>query len=85
MRLAMPACCSGNIAAVRLAEIAVAGKLAAIVVLNSATDFVASNDQFMHYVNCVAAAIAANCPAALAAACATCKRDGQTIAVRAIA
>ena len=76
---------SGNIAAEGLAEIAVDGNTAAIVEVNSETDFVASNDQFKDYVNKVAAAIAANKPADLDAAKATKMSDGQTIDEGAIA
>ena len=76
---------SGNIAAEGLAEIAVNGNTAAIIEVNSETDFVASNDQFKDYVNNVAAAIAANKPADLEAAKATKMSDGQTVDEGAIA
>ncbi|MFD1485721.1 translation elongation factor Ts [Lacticaseibacillus baoqingensis] len=69
---------AGNIAAEGLAEIAIDGNVAAVVEVNSETDFVASNDKFQHFVTGVAKAVAANKPADQAAALAL-DLDGQTI------
>lgn len=69
---------SGNIAAEGLAEIAINGDTAAIIEVNSETDFVASNDKFKTLVDQIATAVAANKPADMDAALAL-TIDGQTI------
>lgn len=67
-----------RVAAEGLAAVAVNGNVAAIVEINSETDFVAKNEQFQNLVKEVAEAIAANKPADMAAANAI-KTDKGTI------
>ncbi|MCG4282799.1 translation elongation factor Ts, partial [Lacticaseibacillus saniviri] len=69
---------SGNIAAEGLAQVAIEGNSAAVVEINSETDFVASNDSFKDFVDEVSATVAAEKPADMDAAL---KLDikGQTI------
>lgn len=69
---------AGNIAAEGLTAITVDGNAAAIIEVNSETDFVASNDKFKSFVNGAAKAIAAGKPADMAAALKL-DVDGQTI------
>ncbi len=59
---------SGNVAANGLAQIAVKDNTAAVVEVNSETDFVATNDTFKNLVDEIAAAIAAEKPADVDAA-----------------
>lgn len=67
---------SGNIAAEGLADIAIIGNTAAIVEVNSETDFVASNDKFQNLVKSIAEIIATNKPADMDAAMALPMNDG---------
>lgn len=69
---------AGNVAAEGLAEIAVDGNTAAVIEVNSETDFVASNDKFKNLVASIAKAVAANKPVDMTAALAL-DVDGQTI------
>ena len=67
---------SGNIAAEGLADIAIVGNTAAIVEVNSETDFVASNDKFQNLVKSIAEIVATNKPADMDAAMALPMNDG---------
>lgn len=67
---------SGNIAAEGLADIAIDGNTAAIVEVNSETDFVSSNDKFQNLVKSIAEIVAANKPADMDAAMALPMNDG---------
>lgn len=69
---------SDRVAAEGLAQIAINGNTAAIVEVNSETDFVSSNDKFQDLVNTIATAVAADKPADVDAALAL-DVDGQTI------
>ncbi|MCI1894995.1 MAG: translation elongation factor Ts [Lactobacillus sp.] len=69
---------SGNIAAEGLTAITVDGNTAAIIEVNSETDFVASNDKFQNFVQAAGAAIVAGKPADLTAALAL-DVDGQSL------
>ncbi|MFD1431779.1 translation elongation factor Ts [Lacticaseibacillus yichunensis] len=69
---------AGNIAAEGLADIAIDGNVAAVVEVNSETDFVASNAEFKGFVQNVAKAVAAGKPADMTAALAL-DLDGKTI------
>ncbi|MCH5461249.1 elongation factor Ts [Lactobacillus sp. LC28-10] len=70
---------SGNVAANGLAHISENGNVAAIVEVNSETDFVASNDRFKNLVQTISDLIAANKPADMDAALALKNDAGQTI------
>lgn len=70
---------SSNVAANGLAHISENGNVAAIVEVNSETDFVASNDRFKNLVKTITDLIAANKPADMDAALALKNDDGQTI------
>ncbi|WP_333604340.1 translation elongation factor Ts [Lactobacillus acetotolerans] len=70
---------SGNVAANGLAHISENGNVAAIVEVNSETDFVASNDRFKNLVKTITDLIAANKPADMDAAMALKNDAGQTI------
>lgn len=70
---------ASRIAAEGLSAVAVDGNVAAIVEVNSETDFVAKNDQFVALVDTISQAVAANKPADLDAANAL-EVDGKTIA-----
>lgn len=59
---------SDRVAAEGLSAVAVKGNTAAIVEVNSETDFVSKNEQFQHLVNEIAELVAENKPADLAAA-----------------
>ncbi|WP_125704340.1 translation elongation factor Ts [Lacticaseibacillus daqingensis] len=69
---------AGNVAAEGLAAITIDGNTAAIIEVNSETDYVAANDKFKDYVKQVGAAVAANKPADQDAALAL-DLNGQTI------
>jgi len=69
---------SGNIAAEGLAHIEISGNKAAIIEVNSETDFVSSNDKFINLVNGVAKAIVENEPKTMDEALAL-KLDDGTI------
>ncbi|WP_262316481.1 translation elongation factor Ts [Lacticaseibacillus parakribbianus] len=69
---------AGNVAAEGLADIAIAGNTAAVIEVNSETDYVAANDKFKDFVKQVGAAIVANKPADLDAALAL-ELDGVAI------
>lgn len=70
---------SSNVAANGLAHITENGNAAAIVEVNSETDFVASNDRFKNLVKTITDLIAANKPADMDAALALKNDKGQTI------
>nr|WP_218841932.1 translation elongation factor Ts [Lacticaseibacillus absianus] len=69
---------AGNVAAEGLAAITIDGNVAAVIEVNSETDFVASNDKFQNFVKLVGQAVVANKPADMPAALAL-TIDGQTI------
>lgn len=69
---------SGNIAAEGLAAITIDGNVAAVIEVNSETDFVASNDKFQALVKQIGEAIVKNKPADMDAALAL-DVDGKTI------
>ncbi|WP_461224300.1 translation elongation factor Ts [Lacticaseibacillus suihuaensis] len=69
---------AGNVAAEGLADIAIAGNTAAVIEVNSETDYVAANDKFKDFVKQVGDAIVANKPADLEAALAI-ELDGVAI------
>ncbi|WP_225047480.1 translation elongation factor Ts [Lacticaseibacillus kribbianus] len=69
---------AGNVAAEGLAAIAVAGNTAAVIEVNSETDYVAANDKFKDFVKQIGDAVVANKPADLEAALAL-DIDGQTV------
>lgn len=71
---------SGRVAAEGLTDIAINGDTAAVIEVNSETDFVANNKDFQALVQSIADAIAANKPADMDAAQATKLADGTTIA-----
>lgn len=70
---------SGNTAAEGLAAVAVKGNTAAIIEVNSETDYVASNEKFTDYVKEVAQVIADNEPADMDAALNLKMASGDTI------
>ncbi|WP_462400445.1 translation elongation factor Ts [Lacticaseibacillus pantheris] len=70
---------SGNTAAEGLAAVAVKGNTAAIIEVNSETDYVASNEKFTDYVKEVAQVIADNEPADMDAALNLKMSSGDTI------
>ncbi|KRM88212.1 translation elongation factor Ts [Lacticaseibacillus thailandensis] len=70
---------SGNTAAEGLAAVAVKGNVAAIVEVNSETDYVASNKEFTSFVKEVAQVIADNAPADMDAALNLKMASGDTI------
>jgi len=70
---------SGNVAANGLAKVVVSGDTAAIIEVNSETDFVATNDTFNGLVDSIGDTIAKQEPADLDAALAWKTADGDTI------
>lgn len=68
----------GRVAAEGLSNVAIDGNRAVVVELNSETDFVAKNEQFLNLVNNVSTTLLANNPADLDAALAL-TLDGKTI------
>ncbi|PIO83594.1 translation elongation factor Ts [Loigolactobacillus backii] len=75
---------SGRVAAEGLADVSIKGNVAAIVEVNSETDFVANNKDFQKLVQDIADAMAVNKPADQKAAEATKLADGTTVAAAVI-